>query len=118
MHLAHRIDPSRVRRGGKFDLINGNFASYRSKGYLSEISNQDAFGGSGIGNGLSRKQLTGGRKRSNACRYVDGRSKQITRPADDRPMVQRGPRQRQARFFSARLQQRSKRLDRDFRLRK
>ncbi|WP_287068897.1 hypothetical protein, partial [Mesorhizobium sp.] len=65
MHLAHWIDPGRVRRGGKFELVKRDFISYRPQRHLSEIPHQDAFGGSGVGNGLGRKQLTGGRKRSN-----------------------------------------------------
>ena len=66
--------------------------------------------------GLRGKQLAGRRKRGDARGYVDGRSEQIARPAHDRPMVQPRPGQRQARLFAACLQQRSKRLDRAFRL--
>ena len=65
---------------------------------------------------LGSEQLARSCERSDARRYIDGRSEDVACPADDRPVMQPRPRQRQSRFVPASLQQHSKRLDGEFRL--
>lgn len=94
MHLAHRIDPGRVSRRGKLDLIERYFADHRSKRHRPEVSHENASHSSRLSNGLSSKQLTGGCKRCNARCDVDGRSEEIACSGDNRSMVQPGPSER------------------------
>ncbi|MCY1304232.1 hypothetical protein D9M70_539780 [compost metagenome] len=94
MHLAHRIDPGRVSRWSKLDLKERDLFDYRSKRHRSEVSHEDALGDSRLGNELGGKQLTGGCERRDARRDIHGRSKKITSPADNWPMVQPSPSER------------------------
>src|SRR5919108_3626320 len=57
VHLADGIDPGRVGRRGKLDLIETDFVRHRAKRYLAEVLYPDAPCDRSLGNGLGRKKL-------------------------------------------------------------